>query len=71
MRENSDLDVLVIVPDDANPKKTTHDIYINLIGFGIGVDVIVATRSQIEQFRNNASLVYSPALNEGRVIYAA
>jgi hypothetical protein len=46
-------------------------IYQHLIGLGVAVDVVVATDSDLQQYGHNFSLVYYPALREGRAIYAA
>ena len=71
MGPNSDLDVLVVVPDETPRRQTTQTIYRHLIGLGAAVDVVVATESDLLQYGDNFSLVYYPALREGRAIYAA
>ena len=71
MRPHSDIDVLVVVPDDTPRRQTVRKIYRNLIGFGHGTDVVVATEHDLRQYGDNFSLVYYPALHEGREIYAA
>ena len=71
MTPDSDLDVLVVVPEDQHQQDTTGDIYVNLIGFGVPVDVVVATEEELRRYGNNFSLVYYPALREGKEIYAA
>jgi len=71
MGPDSDLDVLVIVPNGADTRMITRRIYRALIGFGEAADVIVATEDEIARYGGNFSLVYYPALKEGREIYAA
>jgi len=71
MLPNSDLDVLVIVSDNIIPRDAVRAIYRNLIGFSASVDVIVATESDLQLYGDNVSLVYYPAIHEGREIYAA
>ena len=71
MGPDSDLDVLVVVPDGTHRRHTAQRIYRNMIGFGLAVDVVVATESDLRQYSDNFSLVYYPALREGREIYAA
>lgn len=71
MRPDSDVDVLVVVPDGIHRRHTTQAIYRHLIGFPLAVDVVVATESDLSKHKNNFSLVYYPALREGREIYAA
>lgn len=71
MGPDSDLDVLVIVPEGVDGRSATRRIYRELIGFEAAADVIVATQDEIDCYRDNFSLVYYPALREGREIYAA
>ena len=71
MGPHSDIDVLVVVSDGTHCRYTAQRIYQYLIGLGVAVDVIVATASDLQQYGNNFSLVYYPALREGRAIYAA
>jgi predicted nucleotidyltransferase len=71
MGSHSDIDVLVVVPEHTPRRQTVRQIYRNLIGFGRGTDVVVATEQDLHQYGDNFSLVYYPALREGREIYAA
>jgi predicted nucleotidyltransferase len=71
MGPDSDLDVLVVVPDGTPRRQMAQTIYRHLIGLDAAVDVIVATESDLQQYGGNFSLVYYPALREGRAIYAA
>jgi predicted nucleotidyltransferase len=71
MRPDSDIDILVVVPNGTPRRQTAQAIYRNLIGLRAAVDVVVATESDLHQYGDNFSLVYYPALREGRAIYAA
>jgi len=71
MRANSDLDILVIVANGVHRRRAVQSIYRGLSGFGIATDVIVATLDDIKKYRNNSSLIYQSALQEGREIYHA
>lgn len=71
MHPDSDIDILVVVPDGTPRRQTVQAIYQNLIGLRAAVDVVVATESDLHQYGDNISLVYYPALREGRAIYAA
>ena len=71
MRPASDLDVLVVVHDDVDCRDITRRIYRSLIGFSVAADVIVATEEDIRRYGDSYSLVYYPALREGRELYAA
>lgn len=67
---NSDVDLLV-VKEGAHRRKLAGEIYMNLIGVGRAVDVVVVTPEDIERFGNSSALIIEPALREGRVVYAA
>jgi predicted nucleotidyltransferase len=67
----SDLDVLVVVNEDTHRRKAAQLIYRRLLGFGIPVDVVVATQSDLEQYGDSPGLVYREAIREGRELYAA
>jgi predicted nucleotidyltransferase len=71
MGENSDLDVLVIMPDGVHRRQTAQAIYRGLRGLGFAVDVVVATPSDIQDYGWNPSLILYPALREGKEIYHA
>jgi predicted nucleotidyltransferase len=70
MGPNSDFDVLVVMPEGVHRRKTAQLIYRHLLGFGFATDVVVATESDLRKYGDNFSLVYYPALREGKEIYA-
>ena len=71
MGPDSDLDVLVVKSGVEHRRRLAQDIYMNLSGVGVGVDVIVLTPEDIEAQRDSVGSIVGPALDEGRVIYAA
>ena len=71
MGPNSDVDVLVVKSDVEHRGRLTGDIYMNLIGVGQAIDVVVVTPKDIERYRDSIGLIIKPALQEGEVIYAA
>jgi predicted nucleotidyltransferase len=71
MRADSDLDVLVVVPDGTHRRKTAQNIYMKLYGFGKPVDVLVSTPEHLEKHKDNIGLIYRTVLAEGREIYDA
>ena len=71
MGPNSDLDILVVMPSGIHRRTTARSIYRNLIGVGFATDIIVVTEEDIEQYKDNIGLVIKPALEEGKVLYAA
>jgi predicted nucleotidyltransferase len=71
MGPDSDLDVLVVKSGVEHRRRLAQDIYMNLSGVGVGVDVIVLTPEDIEAQRGSVGSIVGPALDEGRVIYGA
>ena len=55
----SDIDLLIVVPDGTHRRQTAQRLYREIVGIGVPFDLIVATRGDLERLR------------EGREIYAA
>ena len=70
MGPNSDVDLLVIAAA-VNRLDLMGRIYQHLHGAGAAVDVIVVTPEDVERYGDNPALVISPAMKEGKVVYAA
>ena len=71
LRPDSDLDLLVVMPDGTDRRRTARVLRRELLSLDREVDVIVATEEDLRRYGDNFSLVYYPALHEGRIIYAA
>jgi predicted nucleotidyltransferase len=71
MGPDSDLDLLVIKDGKYNRDRITMQIYRQLGGIDIAVDVVVATPEEIERYRETHCLIICPALREGKEIYGA
>lgn len=71
MGPNSDLDILVVMPDGIHRRQTAQTLYRHLPAIGIGKDIIVVTESDVRHFGENPSLVLCPALREGKEVYVA
>ncbi len=71
MGPDSDLDLLVIVRGPVHRRALAQEIYRNLHGFPLPVDVVVATEQDIEQYGEKVGTILRPALREGEVIYEA
>jgi uncharacterized protein len=71
MDQNSDLDLLVIMPEGVHRRRTAQAIYLSLAGLGIAKDIVVATLSDIQNYGKNQSLILYPALREGKELYRA
>lgn len=70
LRGDSDLDLLV-VKRGAHRRRLAQEIYVNLIGVGCSVDVVVVTPEDIERFGDSPALIIEPALHDGVEVYAA
>ena len=71
MGPDSDLDVLVVMPDGVHRRRTAQTVYRSLRGLGMAKDVVVVTESDIRQYGSNPSLVLFPALQHGKELYRA
>ena len=71
MTANSDIDVMVIMPDGTHRRRTAQEIYRKLWGFGFGKDVVVVTVRDVQEEGNNPYMVIKAALEEGREVYRA
>jgi predicted nucleotidyltransferase len=68
---NSDLDVLVVMPDGVHRRQTAQKIYRDLRGLGFAKDIVVVTESDVREYSNNPSLILHSALREGKELYRA
>jgi predicted nucleotidyltransferase len=71
MGPDSDVDLLVVMPDGIHRRRTAQDIYRSLTGLGIAKDIVVATESDVRNYGDNPSQVLFPALREGTELYCA
>ena len=68
---DSDVDLLVVMPDGTHRRHTAQFIHTQLFGIPLAVDVLVATPTDLAKHRDNIGLIYRTILEEGREIYAA
>ena len=71
MGQDSDLDLLVVVPDGVHRRRTAQAVYKSLRGIGFAKDVVVVTESDIQEYGDNPSLIIYPALRQGKELYHA
>ena len=71
MDADSDVDLLVIKGGNFHRGRLTEEIYMNLFGVGQAVDIVVVTPEDVERYRDSIALIIRPALEEGKVVYAA
>jgi predicted nucleotidyltransferase len=71
MGANSDLDILVVMPDGTHRLHTEQKLHRALRGLPCAKDIIVVVQSDVEQYADNPALVIHTALTEGREVYRA
>lgn len=71
MGPDSDLDVLVVMPDGTHRRHTGEYLHTQLFGIPYGIDIMVATPTDLEKHRHNIGLIYYAILDEGKELYAA
>lgn len=71
MGPHSDLDVLVVMPDDCNSREVAMRLYDQLSGLGHAKDLVVVRQSDVEQYGDNPYLIMHTALIEGKELYHA
>ena len=71
MGENSDIDVLVIMPEGTHRRRTAQLLYRRIRGVGMPFDIVVATPKDLEKHKENIGLIYWKILKEGKEVYAA
>ncbi len=71
MGPESDVDLLVVVPEGTHRGHTAEHIYIPVRGVGVPFEVVVATPSDLAKYGDSPGLVYKAVLREGQTLYAA
>ena len=71
MGPDSDVDMLVLVPDGTRRKEVLDKIYREVHAPVLPFDVLVATPTILARHRHNIGLIYREILRTGREIYAA
>jgi uncharacterized protein len=68
-RADSDIDLLVVMPDGTDRRQTAIAILGVLGGLGVAKDVVVTTPDEIARRGDLVGTVLRPALREGKVLY--
>ncbi len=68
---DSDVDLLVVMPEGIHRRETARYLYKHLGETGIPVDILVATPNDLKRHKNNIGLIYRTVLQEGKEVYAA
>lgn len=68
---DSDIDVLVVMPEGVHCRRTAQLLYRQIRGLGVPFDILVTTPGALEKHKDNIGLIYRTVLKEGKEIYAA
>ena len=68
-RDDSDYDLLVVLPDHCDPKATLAAIQESLTGLGVAKDLVLAPASRFRRYRDVVNTVYRHANSAGRTLY--
>ena len=68
---DSDVDLLVVVPDGNRPLSVSKHLYGHVRHVGLPVDYVVATPAILDRHGESLGYVYREALTYGREVYAA
>jgi predicted nucleotidyltransferase len=68
---DSDVDLLVVMPEGVHRRETARYLYKHLGETGIPVDILVATPDDLKRHKNNIGLIYRTVLQEGKEVYVA
>ncbi len=71
MTPDSDIDLLVVMPDGTHRLHTMQRLYARIRGVRVPFDLLVATIADLEAHGDALGLIYRDALREGRELYAA
>ena len=67
----SDIDLLVVMPDGTHRRQTSQRLYRQIRGIGVPFDILVATPRDLEMHKDNVGLVYRNVLQEGVEVYVS
>ena len=68
-REDSDLDLLVVISKVEHTRKAAIEIGNALSNLPISKDIVVSTPKDIEKYGKTIGYILRPALAEGKIIY--
>jgi predicted nucleotidyltransferase len=71
MGPDSDLDVLVVMPDGCDCRAIAKSLYLRTRGLKYAKDILVVHQPDVERYGNNPYLILHTAMTEGKEIYHA
>ncbi len=69
INDDSDIDLLVVMPEGTHRRKTAQLLYKNIRNISIPFDILVVTSSDLEKYKDSVGLIYREILTEGKQIY--
>ena len=70
-RPNSDVDLLIVVPNGTDRRAVFYRLYRRLWDVGVPVDYLASTPSALDLSRHKAGLIYGTALETGADAYVS
>lgn len=70
-RPDSDVDLLVVMPDGTPRRPTAQRLYRSIDHTGVSVDYLVATPAVLARHGENIGLIYREILRTGRDVHVA
>jgi predicted nucleotidyltransferase len=71
MKPNSDLDTLVVVPNDQDCREVTKLLIRSLRGLRCPTDIVVVRQADVELYGDNPYLIIHTAISQGKELYRA
>jgi predicted nucleotidyltransferase len=71
MNSESDVDMLVVMPEGTNRRRIAAFFHTRLFGIPLSVDIMVTTPSLLEEHKDNIGMIYRTILAAGKELYAA
>lgn len=68
-KKDSDYDILIIKDSIEDQRTTLRNLYRQMIGLEVGIDIILKTSKDVEKSKSMFVSVTKEALNEGIIIY--
>ena len=70
MTLDSDIDLLVVMPEGTHRRDTAMYLYSKIRGIPCAYDILVAHPDDLKKHANNIGLIYYQIIEEGKIIYA-
>ena len=70
VEEDSDLDFLIVIPEDKRPQDLTDRLNMQVRNRPMPCDFMVVTQAVLDRNSDNPGLVYGEILTRGREVYA-